>query len=156
MEESKNFFDKSYTRSELFSYESEELQDYIQKHNISVNPYLSDDYITLKKHYSIVLEYVKSLENKLRYCRYELEKNENKPIISNIIDSSNTQKDVSSEIKSLKCEIAGLRSSIVREKKKRENAELLLHASVKTINELKTTIKLLKKKKEKKQKWNMY
>lgn len=60
--------------TELFDIDSVEQyrnENIIDLNNIIVNPYLSNDVETLQKYYTILLDYVCDLEEKLKILKYE-------------------------------------------------------------------------------------
>lgn len=124
-------------RGELFPEISDELQEYIETHEVEENELLAEDYHTLKKNYSIVLEYVKELEEKLRKDK------ENIRILNNKILYMEKQKEEddcfygnSDDIKSLKYSIAGLKSASVKQQKKIEKLEEIIVDKEKELIEL--------------------
>ena len=136
-------------RGELFPEFSEELTEYIETHDPIENPNLTEDNELIRQHYSIVLEYVKELEEKLR---------NNKRVISKLkiaIEDKEKQKEdnvvfdksVDSVIKSLKTSINGLKSASVRQQKKIAKLEEIIVDKEKELIELRgfrdKTIRLL-------------
>ena len=124
-------------RGELFPEISDELQEYIETHEVEENELLAEDYHTLKKNYSIVLEYVKELEEKLRKDKEKIR------ILNNKILYMEKQKEEddcfygnSDDIKSLKLSIAGLKSASVRQQKKIEKLEEIIVDKEKELIEL--------------------
>lgn len=105
-------------RGELFAEFSEELTEYIETHEPKENSYLSEDYEQLKQHYSIVLEYVQELENKLQHCRNTIRKLKTQDEVKQETDNVVFNDDFKQEVKSLKTTIAGLKSTISRQQKK--------------------------------------
>lgn len=105
-------------RGELFAEFSEELIEYIETHESKENSYLSEDYEQLKQHYSIVLEYVQELENKLQHCRKTIGKLKAQDEVKQETDNVVFNDDFKQEVKSLKTTIAGLKSTISRQQKK--------------------------------------
>lgn len=105
-------------RGELFTEFSEELTEYIETHEPKENSYLSEDYEQLKQHYSIVLEYVQELENKLQHCRNTIRKLKTQDEVKQETDNVVFNDDFKQEVKSLKTTIAGLKSTISRQQKK--------------------------------------
>lgn len=105
-------------RGELFTEFSEELTEYIETHEPKENSYLSEDYEQLKQHYSIVLEYVQELENKLQHCRNTIRKLKNQDEVKQETDNVVFDDGLKQEVKSLKMTIAGLKSTISRQQKK--------------------------------------
>jgi phage shock protein A len=105
-------------RGELFAEFSEELTEYIETHEPKENSYLSEDYEQLKQHYSIVLEYVQELENKLQRCRNTIRKLKVQDEVKQETDNVVFNDDFKQEVKSLKTTIAGLKSTISRQQKK--------------------------------------
>lgn len=141
-------------RGELFPEFSEELTEYIETHDPIENPNLTEDNELLRQHYSIVLEYVKELEEKLR---------NNKRVISKLkttIEDKEKQKEdnvvfdksVDSVIKSLKTSINGLKSASVRQQKKITKLEEIIVDKEKELIELRgfrdKTIRLLNEKRD--------
>lgn len=105
-------------RGELFAEFSEELTDYLETHESKENSYLSEDYEQLKQHYSIVLEYVQELENKLQHCRNTIRKLKAQDKEKEETDNVVFDDGLKQEVKSLKTTIAGLKSTISRQQKK--------------------------------------
>ena len=105
-------------RGELFAEFSEELTEYIETHEPKENSYLSEDYEQLKQHYSIVLEYVQELENKLQHCRNTIRKLKVQDEVKQETDNVVFDDGLKQEVKSLKTTIAGLKSTISRQQKK--------------------------------------
>lgn len=105
-------------RGELFTEFSEELTEYIETHEPKENSYLSEDYEQLKQHYSIVLEYVQELENKLQHCRNTIRKLKVQDKVKQETDNVVFDDGLKQEVKSLKTTIAGLKSTISRQQKK--------------------------------------
>lgn len=105
-------------RGELFAEFSEELTEYLETHEPKENSYLSEDYEQLKQHYSIVLEYVQELENKLQRCRNTIRKLKVQDEVKQETDNVVFNDDFKQEVKSLKMTIAGLKSTISRQQKK--------------------------------------
>lgn len=105
-------------RGELFAEFSEELTEYLETHEPKENPYLSEDYEQLKQHYSIVLEYVQELENKLQHCRNTIRKLKAQDEVKQKTDNVVFDDGLKQEVKSLKTTIAGLKSTISRQQKK--------------------------------------
>ena len=105
-------------RGELFAEFSEELTEYIETHEPKENSYLSEDYEQLKQHYSIVLEYVQELENKLQHCRNTIRKLKTQDEVKQETDNVVFDDGLKQEVKSLKTTIAGLKSTISRQQKK--------------------------------------
>lgn len=105
-------------RGELFTEFSEELTEYIETHEPKENSYLSEDYEQLKQHYSIVLEYVQELENKLQHCRNTIRKLKTQDEVKQETDNVVFDDGLKQEVKSLKTTIAGLKSTISRQQKK--------------------------------------
>ena len=105
-------------RGELFTEFSEELTEYIETHEYKENSYLSEDYEQLKQQYSIVLEYVQELENKLQHCRNTIRKLKVQDEVKQETDNVVFNDDFKQEVKSLKTTIAGLKSTISRQQKK--------------------------------------
>ena len=105
-------------REELFAEFSEELTEYIETHEPKENSYLSEDYEQLKQHYSIVLEYVQELENKLQHCRNTIRKLKAQDEVKQETDNVVFDDSLKQEVKSLKTTIAGLKSTISRQQKK--------------------------------------
>lgn len=141
-------------RGELFPEFSEELTEYIETHDPIENPNLTEDNELIRQHYSIVLEYVKELEEKLR---------NNKRVISKLktaIEDKEKQKEdnvvfdksVDSVIKSLKTSINGLKSASVRQQKKIAKLEEIIVDKEKELIELRgfrdKTIRLLNEKRD--------
>jgi chromosome segregation ATPase len=141
-------------RGELFPEFSEELTEYIETHDPIENPNLTEDNELIRQHYSIVLEYVKELEEKLR---------NNKRVISKLktaIEDKEKQKEdnvvfdksVDSVIKSLKTSINGLKSASVRQQKKITKLEEIIVDKEKELIELRgfrdKTIRLLNEKRD--------
>lgn len=113
-------------RGELFPDISDELQEYIETHEVEENELLAGDYHTLKKHYSIVLEYVKELEEKLRKDKETIKSLNNKILY---IKKQKEEDDCfygDSDVTSLKLSIAGLKSASVRQQKKIEKLEEII------------------------------
>lgn len=112
-------------RGELFPEFSEELTEYIETHVVTENPHLSQDYEQIKQHYSIVLEYVQELENKITHYKNTIRK-------LKIADKDEHQDNVvldethNADIKSLKATIAGLKSTIKRKDNKIMKLEELI------------------------------
>ena len=139
-------------RGELFPEFSEELTEYIDNHDPKENSYLSEDYIILRQHYSIVLDYVKDLEKKLRNSRCIIaqlqtqvrDKGEQKE------DNVVFEKSTDTIIKSLNATIAGLKSSNSRQQKKITKLEEIIVEKEKELIELRgfrdKMIKLLNEK----------
>ena len=139
-------------RGELFPEISEELNEYIDNHDPKENSYLSEDYIILRQHYSIVLDYVKDLEKKLRNSRCIIaqlqtqvrDKGEQKE------DNVVFEKSTDTIIKSLNATIAGLKSSNSRQQKKITKLEEIIVEKEKELIELRgfrdKMIKLLNEK----------
>lgn len=124
-------------RGDLFPEISDELQEYIETHEVEENELLAGDYHTLKKNYSIVLEYVKELEEKLRKDKEKIR------ILNNKILYMEKQKEEdnnvfydTADIKSLKSSINGLKSASVRQQKKIEKLEEIIVDKEKELLEL--------------------
>lgn len=124
-------------RGELFPEISDELQEYIETHEVEENELLAGDYHTLKKNYSIVLEYVKELEEKLRKDK------ENIRILNNKILYMEKQEEEddcfygnSKDVKSLIYSIHGLKSASVRQQKKIAKLEEIIVEKEKELIEL--------------------
>ena len=133
-------------RGELFLGVSDELNEYINNHDIEENELLAEDPRVLRKNYSIVLEYVRELENKLRKDKKII-----KDLNDKIVDIETAKDDIMQEkqqhvdkyiVKSLQTSIAGLKSVNARQRKK---IEILQDKIVKSEEEL---IKLRKLKKK--------
>ena len=124
-------------RGELFPEISDELQEYIETHEVEENELLAEDYHTLKKNYSIVLEYVKELEEKLRKDKEKIRSLNNKILY---MEKQKEEDDCfygnSDDIKSLKSSIAGLKSASVRQQKKIEKLEEIIVDKEKELIEL--------------------
>lgn len=105
-------------RGELFTEFSEELTEYLETHEPKENSYLSEDYEQLKQHYSIILEYVQELENKLQHCRNTIRKLKTQDKVKQETDNVVFDDGLKQEVKSLKTTIAGLKSTISRQQKK--------------------------------------
>lgn len=123
-------------RGELFTEFSEELTEYIETHEYKENSYLSEDYEQLKQHYSIVLEYVQELENKLQHCRKTIRKLKNQDKVKQETDNVVFNDDFKQEVKSLKTTIAGLKSTISRQQKKEIKLKEIIVELEKEITEL--------------------
>lgn len=133
-------------RGELFLGVSDELNEYINNHDIEENKLLAEDPRVLRKNYSIVLEYVRELENKLRKDKKII-----KDLNDKIVDIETVKDDITQEkqqhvdnyvVKRLQTSIAGLKSVNARQRKK---IEILQDKIVKSEEEL---IKLRKLKKK--------
>ena len=141
-------------RGELFPEFSEELTEYIETHDPIENPNLTEDYEQLRQHYSIVLEYVKELEEKLRNYKNLVRKLQNKVKDKEKQEQDNVvlDKNVDSVIKSLKTSIAGYKSNNVRQQKKISKLEEIIVEKEKELIELRgfrdKTIKLLNEKRD--------
>lgn len=141
-------------RGELFPEFSEELTEYIETHDPIENPNLTEDYEQLRQHYSIVLEYVKELEEKLRNYKNLVRKLQNKVKDKEKQEQDNVvlDKNVDSVIKSLKTSIAGYKSNSVRQQKKISKLEEIIVEKEKELIELRgfrdKTIKLLNEKRD--------
>ena len=141
-------------RGELFPEFSEELTEYIETHDPIENPNLTEDYEQLRQHYSIVLEYVKELEEKLRNYKHLVHKHQNKVKDKEKQEQDNVvlDKNVDSVIKSLKTSIAGYKSNSVRQQKKISKLEEIIVEKEKELIELRgfrdKTIKLLNEKRD--------
>ena len=105
-------------RGELFTEFSEELTEYLETHEPKENSYLSEDYEQLKQHYSIILEYVQELENKLQHCRNTIRKLKTQDKVKQETDNVVFDDGLKQEVKSLKTTIADLKSTISRQQKK--------------------------------------
>ena len=139
-------------RGELFPEFSEELTEYIETHDPIENPNLTEDYELIRQHYSIVLEYVKELEEKLRNSKRVISK------LKTAIEDKEKQKEdnvvfdksVDCVIKSLKTSISGLKSASVRQQKKIAKLEEIIVDKEKELIELRgfrdKMIKLLNEK----------
>lgn len=125
-------------RGELFPDISKELTEYIETHEVKENPNLTQDYEQLRQHYSIILEYVKELEEKSR---------NNKDIIRKLkikIKDKEKQEDdnvvlyksVDSTIKSLNTSVAGLKSANAKLQKKVTKLEEIIVDKEKELIEL--------------------
>lgn len=123
-------------RGELFAEFSEELTEYIETHEPKENSYLSEDYEQLKQHYSIVLEYVQELENKLQHCRKTIRKLKVQDEVKQETDNVVFNDDFKQEVKSLKTTIAGLKSTISRQQKKEIKLKEIIVELEKEITEL--------------------
>lgn len=123
-------------RGELFTEFSEELTGYIETHEPKENSYLSEDYEQLKQHYSIVLEYVQELENKLQHCRNTIRKLKTQDEVKQETDNVVFNDDFKQEVKSLKTTIAGLKSTISRQQKKEIKLKEIIVELEKEITEL--------------------
>lgn len=124
-------------RGELFPEISDELQEYIETHEVEENELLAEDYHTLKKNYSIVLEYVKELEEKLRKDKEKIRSLNNKILyMEKQKEEDNCFYGNSDDIKSLKYSIAGLKSASVRQQKKIEKLEEIIVDKEKELIEL--------------------
>ena len=123
-------------RGELFAEFSEELTEYIETHEPKENSYLSEDYEQLKQHYSIVLEYVQELENKLQHCRNTIRKLKTQDEVKQETDNVVFNDDFKQEVKSLKTTIAGLKSTISRQQKKEIKLKEIIVELEKEITEL--------------------
>ena len=139
-------------RGELFPEISEELTEYIETHEVKENPNLTQDYEQLKQHYSIVLEYVKELEEKLtnnkdtiRKLKTKLKDKEKQKEDNVVFDKS-----VDSTIKSLNSAIAGLKSANAKQQKKVTKLEEIIVEKEKELIELRgfrdTFVKVLNEK----------
>lgn len=141
-------------RGELFPEFSEELTEYIETHDPKENSNLTEDYEQLRQHYSIVLEYVKELEEKLRNYKNLVRKLQNKIKDKEKQEQDNVvlEKNVDSVIKSLKTSIAGYKSNSVRQQKKISKLEEIIVEKEKELIELRgfrdKTIKLLNEKRD--------
>ena len=123
-------------RGELFPEISDELQEYIETHEFEENELLAEDYHTLKQHYSIVLEYVKELEEKLRKDKEKIRSLNNKILY---MEKQKEEDDCfygNSDVKSLKYSISGLKSASVRQQKKIEKLEEIIVDKEKELIEL--------------------
>lgn len=139
-------------RGELFPEFSEELTEYMNTHDSEENPNLTEDYELIRQHYSIVLEYVKELEEKLRnnkHVIYKLQtmvKDKEKQENDNVV----LDKSYDSVIKSLNTTIAGLKSVNTKHQKKITKLEEIIVEKEKELIELRgfrdTMIKLLNEK----------
>lgn len=123
-------------RGELFPEISDELQEYIETHEVEENELLAGDYHTLKKNYSIVLEYVKELEEKLRKDKEKI-----KSLNDKILHMEKQKEEDNcfygdSDVKSLKYSISGLKSASVRQQKKIEKLEEIIVDKEKELIEL--------------------
>ena len=141
-------------RGELFPEFSEELTKYIETHDSKENPNLTEDYEQLRQHYSIVLEYVKELEEKLRNYKNLVRKLQNKVKDKEKQEEDNVvlNKSVDSVIKSLKASVAGYKSIVSRNSKKISKLEEIIVEKEKELIELRgfrdKTIKLLNEKRD--------
>ena len=141
-------------RGELFPEFSEELVEYIETHDSKENPNLTEDYEQLRQHYSIVLEYVKELEEKLRNYKYLIHKLQNKVKDKEKQEQDNVvlDKSVDSVIKSLTASVAGYKSIVSRHSKKISKLEEIIVEKEKELIELRgfrdKTIKLLNEKRD--------
>lgn len=141
-------------RGELFPEFSEELTEYIETHDSIENPNLTADNELIRQHYSIVLEYVKELEEKLRNSKRVISK------LKKAIEDKEKQKEdnvvfdksVDSVIKSLKTSINGFKSASVRQQKKITKLEEIIVEKEKELIELRgfrdKTIRLLNEKRD--------
>lgn len=141
-------------RGELFPEFSEELTEYIETHDPIENPNLTADDELIRQHYSIVLEYVKELEEKLRNSKRVISK------LKKAIEDKEKQKEdnvvfdksVDSVIKSLKTSINGFKSASVRQQKKITKLEEIIVEKEKELIELRgfrdKTIRLLNEKRD--------
>lgn len=126
-------------RGELFPEISDELQEYIETHEVEENELLAGDYHTLKQHYSIVLTYVKELEEKLRKDKEKIRILNNKILYmekQKEEDNVVFDKSVDSVIKSLKSTIASYKSISSRHTKKIEKLEQIIVDKEKELIEL--------------------
>ena len=112
-------------RGEIFPEISDELQEYIENTDVESNNLLSEDYEVLKKHYSIILEYVKHLER-------ENKKNKN---TIRCLKTDNKQLNALCGI--LNGRISMLKYKHVADMKKKEELEKLVEESINEIMELK-------------------
>lgn len=139
-------------RGELFPEISEELTEYIETHEIKENPNLTQDYEQLKQHYSIVLEYVKELEEKLTNNKDTIRKLKTKLKDKEKQKEDNVvfEKSVDSTIKSLNSAIAGLKSANAKQQKKVTKLEEIIVEKEKELIELRgfrdTFVKVLNEK----------
>ena len=130
-------------RGELFP----EINVAKQQGDIKVNPYISDDLETLQKHYTIIVEYVKELEEKLRKEKeltrklkakvLSLENNIYESDYTYFIEEKATDSELIKENKSLKTSNAGLHSTILRKDRRIQDLSLLLLESLDEVIELK-------------------
>lgn len=124
-------------RGELFPEISDELQEYIETHEVEENELLAGDYHTLKQHYSIVLTYVKELEEKLRKDKEKIRILNNKILyMEKQKDDNNVSCETGKNIKSLISSIKGLKSASVRQQKKIEKLEEIIVDKEKELIEL--------------------
>lgn len=141
-------------RGELFPEFSEELTEYIETHDSKENPNLTEDYEQLRQHYSIVLEYVKELEEKLRNYKHLIHKLQNKVKDKEKQERDNVvlDKSVDSVIKSLRASVAGYKSIVSRHSKKISKLEEIIVEKEKELIELRgfrdKTIRLLNEKRD--------
>ena len=141
-------------RGELFPEFSEELTEYIETHDSKENPNLTEDYEQLRQHYSIILEYVKELEEKVRNNKHLIHKLQNKVKDKEKQERDNVvlDKSVDSVIKSLKASVAGYKSIVSRHSKKISKLEEIIVEKEKELIELRgfrdKTIKLLNEKRD--------
>lgn len=138
-------------RGELFPEISDELQEYIETHEVEENELLAGDYHTLKQHYSIVLTYVKELEEKLRKDKEKIRILNNKILyMEKQKDDNNVSCETGKNIKSLISSIKGLKSASVRQQKKIQKLEEIIVDKEKELIELRgfrdTFMKVLNKK----------
>ena len=138
-------------RGELFPEISDELQEYIETHEVEENELLAGDYHTLKQHYSIVLTYVKELEEKLRKDKEKIRSLNNKILyMEKQKDDNNVSCETGKNIKSLISSIKGLKSASVRQQKKIQKLEEIIVEKEKELIDLRefrdTFMKVLNKK----------
>ena len=130
----------------MFEGVSDELNEYINTHDTRDNELLAEDPRVLRKNYSIVLEYVRELESKLRKDKKII-----KDLNDKIVATETVKGDITQEkqqhvdkyiVKSLQTSIAGLKSVNARQRKK---IEILQDKIIKSEEELVKLRKLKKK-----------
>lgn len=127
-------------RGELFPEREDELQDLIENSHIdttNINKYISADVEMLQAHYTILLDYVETLEKRLKQERYKKQKvmTELQYLKKHGVVASKNENEII--MKQLKCSNASLKSVIVRKDKELEQIKLLLSESLKEIDNLK-------------------
>lgn len=125
-------------RGELFPDISKELTEYIETHEVKENQNLTQDYEQLRQHYSIILEYVKELEEKsrnnkdiIRKLKIKIKDKEKHEEDNVVLDKS-----VDSTIKSLNMSVAGLKSANAKLQKKVTKLEEIIVDKEKELIEL--------------------
>lgn len=112
--------------------------DFDEDVNVKPNKKISNNLLTLQKHYTLMLKYIEELEQKnnilkrnVRYNEHRVQELEN--MINTEIGDTYFQKklnDAHNEIKKILCSKASYKAQYLKEKRKREESELLLKESL--------------------------